>query len=550
MDHNIIRVAYLQLEAKSYKRQAENKENIFRFLKKAVQSKPDLIVLPECIFPCYFLSPRIIGTYEKLASLTEQFLKEIKMYAKKYKTFIAVGIPEYIKENKTLYNSAILINDEGSEVGSVKKSFLWHFDNKWFSKDDQYPVFKTKIGKIGMFICADGRLPEITRCLALQGAEILLDLTNWVTSGLDRKTWSNPQVEYMVPTRALENKVWIVAANKVGFEEKTIQYCGKSSIFSPEGKIMAIASTDKEEILIGDIDLSLSHDKTISGTIDVFKDRRSEQYHLLTLPYEKLAIRQNKTKTSKDPFAAVIQIQSKSNQSLQEYMKKIAYFFHTLIEQDVDILTFSQNNNIPLNQTQEILNQLKDLTRDCPALCSIVLKEQEGSSKFKTIFLIESGKMIGKYRKTHLEISEKNTLARGNDLPIFETNFGYIGLMLDYEGYFPEIARILTLKGAQMIIWPCQFSQDEQIKIGQTRSAENKVFLICPNSIQKQFIGHSIITSPSGQIIAGCLENSEMASMSKISINLAEDKIIVPYTDAILDRQPESYHLLTTQKKI
>jgi len=123
-------------------------------------------------------------------------------------------------------------------------------------------------------------------------------------------------------------------------------------------------------------------------------------------------------------------------------------------------------------------------------------------------------------------------------------------LMLDYEGYFPEIARSLTLKGAQIIIWPCQFSRDEQLKICQTRSAENKIFIICPNSIGGNYNGHSIISSPSGHIIAGCLENSEMASMSKISISLANDKMIVPYTDAILGRQPESYHILTSDKYI
>jgi len=119
-------------------------------------------------------------------------------------------------------------------------------------------------------------------------------------------------------------------------------------------------------------------------------------------------------------------------------------------------------------------------------------------------------------------------------------------MMLDCEGYFPEIARILTLKGAQIIIWPCQFSANEQLRLSQTRSAENKIFIVCPNSIDGNFNGHSLITNPNGQIIAGCLENSEMASMSKISINLARDKIIVPFTNAILDRKPASYQLLTS----
>ncbi len=553
MNKHTIRIACLQLEAMPYHKQSENKEKILRFIEQASRSKPDLIILPECAYPCYFLSPHIIGSYTTLSLLTEQFLLEIRNYAKKYQTFIAIGVPEYVKEEDVLFNTALLINDEGEEIGRVRKSFLWHFDNHWFKSDHHYPVFNTKIGRIGLFICADGRLPEIVRCLALQNAEILLDLTNLVTNGLERRAWSNPQVEFMIPTRALENKVWIVAANKIGCEEKSIQYCGKSSFFSPEGKVIAMASTDQEEILIEDVDLTQSHNKQMSNFIDVFENRHSEEYNILTLPSSELLILRNQHQKVKNieqnPFAAVIQ--TDESPDIKRYLQKIEFFFHTLREQEVNIFSFSQNNKIPASQNQFVLDLLKDLTKDKPAVCSIVLNEQEDTRKYKTIFLLESGKIIGKYRKTHLEFHERDKIDSGeHNYEVYETHFGSIGMMLDYEGYFPEIARILTLKGAEIIIWSCQFSQDEQLKICQTRSAENKIFIICPNAIQGQFSGHSLITSPSGQIIAGCLKNSEMASMSKISINLAKDKIIVPHTNAILGRQPESYNLLTSQENI
>ncbi|GAH78102.1 unnamed protein product, partial [marine sediment metagenome] len=71
----------------------------------------------------------------------------------------------------------------------------------------------------------------------------MLDLTNWVTSGFEKETLTNPQVEYMIPTRALENRVWIIAANKVGMEVKSILYCGKSAVFTPDGEVAKIASS-------------------------------------------------------------------------------------------------------------------------------------------------------------------------------------------------------------------------------------------------------------------------------------------------------------------
>lgn len=551
MKKGIIRVACLQLEAKSFKGQAKNKENILKLIKKAAQSKPSLLVLPECIYPCYFLSPRIIGDYAALSSLTESFLLDMKDCARIYQTFIALGMPEYIKEKNILYNSALLIDDNGKEIGRTRKSFLWHFDHHWFQSAHDYPVFDTKIGKIGLFVCADGRLPEIVRCLALQGAELLLDLTNLVTNGLEKTSWSNPQIEFMLPTRALENKVWIIAVNKVGVEEKTIQYCGKSAFFSPEGKTIAMASTTQEEILIKDIDITLSHCKNINGYIDVLKHRKPATYHLLALPSSQLPVTGNPIlkKSGSDSFSAVIQIDG--IQDTHEYAKKVEHFFYTLQEQEVNIFSFSQNNALPISQSHGLLDLIRRLTKNKEALCSLVLKERENNKTYKTMYLIESGKTIGKYRKTHLEMPDKDVIEPGEcTYQVYDTSFGSIGMMLDYEGCFPEIARILALKGAEIIIWSCQFSLDEHIKICQARSAENKIFMICPNSIEKQSNGHSLITSPSGQIITGCLKNQEMASMTKILINLSHDKIIVPHTDAIFGRQPESYRFLTEKKNI
>ena len=553
MKNNNIRIACLQLEAMPFVKHAENNKKILQLIGQAAKSKPDLIVLPECAYPCYFLSPYIIKNYQTLADITGQFLSDIKEYAKKYQTFIAVGLPEYIRGENVLYNSAFLIDDTGEEVGRTRKSFLWHFDNIWFQSDDKYPVFDTKIGKIGIFVCADGRVPEIPRCLALQKADLLLDLTNLVTNGLEKNLWSNPQVDYMLPTRALENRIWIVAANKVGIEEKSIQYCGKSSFFSPDGETIAMASSDQEEILIKDINLSKSRNKKVSNSIDVFQDRKPDKYNSLALPLSELPFLPGKSKKddhfTQYPFAAVIQIEETPN--IENYLQKIEYFFQILKSQDVNIFSYSQNNKIPETQNQPVLDLLKTLTKNKNTLCTIVLNEQENNKRYKTVFLIEAGRITGKYKKTHLEFKERDKISAGeNDYQVYKTSHGNIGMMLDYEGYFPEIARILALKGAQVIIWPCQFTLDEQLKICQTRSAENKIFIICPNSIENTYNGHSIITSPSGQMIAGCLKNSEMASMAKISINLANDKIIVPYTDAILGRHPESYYLLTDGKNV
>ena len=85
---------------------------------------------------------------------------------------------EYIPDKNLLYNSAVLIDDKGEERWTDRKSFLWHFDSKWFKPDSYYPVFDTRIVKIR---CCVMVITGNCRSLSLQGAELLLDFTNLIT---------------------------------------------------------------------------------------------------------------------------------------------------------------------------------------------------------------------------------------------------------------------------------------------------------------------------------------------------------------------------------
>jgi predicted amidohydrolase len=544
---NKLKVACLQVSAREYSDRYENKENILRMIDKAADSRPQLMVLPECVYPAYYISPQIVKNYLEFQKSTLELITEVKQRAKLYKCYIALGIVETDIIEDVLYNSALLINPEGREIGCFRKSFLWHFDSRWFCAGDQYPVFETDFGKVGMFICADGRLPEIVRCLSLQGADILIDLTNWVTSGFEKETLTNPQVEYMIPTRALENRVWVIAANKVGIEANTILYCGKSAIFSPDGQVVKIASSCQEEILYYEIPLEETIDKSIDNQINLIKDRRPELYSELVQPTDSLPIYSiMKKKTglkNPNPLTAVVQIEFEDN--IRKHLQKMKFFINNLGEQETNIIIFPECDfNFPENG-EEIINNVKQITEDKKVLCAVTVVEKAGESYYKTTFLIESGKLLGKYRKTHLEREEKRLFVPGDlGLPVFKTSYGYLGVMLGYEGIFPEISRILALKGADLIIWPSKFNNDRQINICRSRGAENKIFVACSNSLFHQDGGHSLIASPSGQILTSCLGKAEQASLSSLDLLLSRNKDIVPHTNTILDRKPETYKIL------
>ena len=136
-------------------------------------------------------------------------------------------------------------------------------------------VYDTPLGKIGMLICYDLRFPEAARTLALRGADIIALPTNWPTG-------ADTAPEFMVRARAFENRVFVVACNRVG-QERGAGYIGRSCIAAPNGKHLADASAVNEQVIYASVNIEDARQKRLVVTpgefeMDFFKDRRPELY--------------------------------------------------------------------------------------------------------------------------------------------------------------------------------------------------------------------------------------------------------------------------------
>ena len=180
----IFSAALIQHEAYDVKSSAEGLSRVLNLIDQAAAARPSLIVLPECSYPGYYLG--LESDPHKALASWEEALTEFRNRAQKHGVHIVAGIGEL--DGETAYNSAYLLGPEGEIIGRARKTFLWHFDSRWYVPGDEYRVFDTPLGKIGILICADGRLPEISRVLALKGAEVIVDPTNWVSTARDRQT--------------------------------------------------------------------------------------------------------------------------------------------------------------------------------------------------------------------------------------------------------------------------------------------------------------------------------------------------------------------------
>ena len=147
-------------------------------LRKAMESHPDtqLIIFPELAVTGYQCG-KILKTWQKLPRSTLTSVKKMSALAKEFHVHIVYGMAE--KEEDILYNSQFFIDDTGVLLGTYRKVHLFDSEKNYFTPGDQFKVFNTKIGRIGLFICYDAFFPEAARSLAIQGVDLLVNSTNW-----------------------------------------------------------------------------------------------------------------------------------------------------------------------------------------------------------------------------------------------------------------------------------------------------------------------------------------------------------------------------------
>ncbi len=247
-----IKVAAAQLKAFTLEQADQALASIGWAVKQAAEAGVELLVLPECAYPAY-----LIGSVENYRAAEvlppSEYVIVLSRLARKNKMHIVSG---YIEDMGThLYNSAVLIDNTGQELGSYRKSFLWGADNHYFKPGERLAVFETALGKIGMAICADTRAPEIIAKQVMDGAQIIAMPTCWVNVAKEPDCYENPQPEFLISARAKEFDIPFVCANKYGMETAEVGYCGRSIIVGRTGKVSAEAPGGEECLLVEEIEL-------------------------------------------------------------------------------------------------------------------------------------------------------------------------------------------------------------------------------------------------------------------------------------------------------
>ncbi len=230
----------------------------------------------------YFCPGQNAAWYQSAETVPGPSTALMQAYAKKYNMVIIV--PVYEKEQAgILYNTAAVIDADGSYLGKYRKTHIPHtggFWEKFFFKPGNlgYPVFQTRYAKIGVYICYDRHFPDGARCLGLNGAEIVYN-PSATTVGQSQYLWKLEQ-----PAHAVANGYFMGCINRVGTEApwNLGKFYGTSYFVNPRGEIFACASEDKDELLIADFDLDMIEE--VRSKWQFFRDRRPETYGAVTAP--------------------------------------------------------------------------------------------------------------------------------------------------------------------------------------------------------------------------------------------------------------------------
>ena len=178
-----------------------------------------------------------------------------------------------------VYNSAAVVDGTGV-LAVYRKVHLWDKEKLVFTAGSaEPPVVDTPAGKLGVLICFDLEFPEFPRSLALRGAELIAAPTNWPLETVPAGE-RVPEVTVAMAS-AYSNHVAIACCDRAGIERGQA-WDEASCIIDSHGWVVATA--DAAGIVTADLDLSLSHDKSMSAMVDVFGDRRPELYGAITAP--------------------------------------------------------------------------------------------------------------------------------------------------------------------------------------------------------------------------------------------------------------------------
>jgi N-carbamoylputrescine amidase len=268
----------------------ENLDKALRKIREAAAQGAQVVCLPELFRSQYFCREERAELFDLAEPIPGPSTAAVGQIAKECGVVVVASLFE--KRAHGLYhNTAAVLGADGEIQGLYRKMHIpddpLYFEKFYFTPGDLgFQNFATPWGQIGVLVCWDQWYPEGARLTSLQGANILFYPTAIGWHPAEKAEFGEAQVDAwrtMQRAHAIANGIYVAAVNRIGFEgpaDRGLEFWGTSFLSDPFGRVLAQASTDREEILLGEVDSRLQDE--VRRNWPFFRDRRIDAYGGLT----------------------------------------------------------------------------------------------------------------------------------------------------------------------------------------------------------------------------------------------------------------------------
>ncbi|OUJ08268.1 nitrilase-related carbon-nitrogen hydrolase, partial [Acetobacter sp. DsW_059] len=308
------KAAAIQFEPRLFDKE-KNCLELIELIKEAAESGAKLITTPEMAISgyCFFNEEEAARMAEPVSGKTVSLFKNL---SSSLNIYLVLGMPEQDEESGLLYNSAIFIGPKGV-LGVHRKTHSYISEPKWAAPGNNgHKVYDTPLGKIAILICMDIHFLETARVVAVEGADIICHISNWLAEKTPAPYWIS---------RAYENNCYLLESNRWGLE-RGVQFSGGSCIISPNGDIISQIDTENG-IVYANIDLNESRKmkKNVYSTLEcrrpnLYRELQKNTFLWNPLDYFNLY---NNNPISKGGSGKVSVVQDNFSENKNDNIKKI-----------------------------------------------------------------------------------------------------------------------------------------------------------------------------------------------------------------------------------
>lgn len=491
-----VRVAAIQCGAGVDR--AENLATCQRLLAEAAAKGAQLAVLPEFANHASWYDDQE-HAWQVAVEPGDDFLGGIAEAAAQYAMWVVVNATRR-DEHPTVRGANFLFDPEGNLVAIADKQVLMGAESDHLSPAvAPAPIVDTPFGPVSLYSCMDGVINETPRGLALRGALILTNCLN---------SFAEDEASLHIPVRAAENRVWVVAANKVGplippdairavsarmgIPVERLHGAGEAQVVAPDGTVVARGPLTGEAVVVADIDAEVARDKTRRDGTDLFASRRPELYRAIA---GEPAGRSAPPGPSEVAVAAVVpSLDAPPPASSADLLAATAGAVSEAVARGAHLICLPELAGIPAGPDGwptvddsgraatvgvDLVAVLRVSLSGTSALVATTVVEDTGAGVAHTGVLVGADGIVLRQRQLHACGRHPWVTVRGDRQEVADTPHGRVTLVVGGDDVYPETFRLAVLQDAEVALVPTHVIEPWEVATGLLeRSAENRMCLV------------------------------------------------------------------------